>query len=70
MNGAFARTAAIVGLLATLGAEVAAGRPAVPGDLRRAYFRDGFDVLSIEDTRFQGTLDPAPHALFATFRRR
>lgn len=40
-----------------------------PGELR-AYFRDGFDVLSIEDTMFQGTLDPAPHALFATFRRR
>lgn len=40
-----------------------------PGELR-AYFRDGFDVLSIEDTVFQGSLDPSPRALFATFRRR
>ena len=40
-----------------------------PGELR-AYFKDAFDVLSIEDTVFQGTLEPAPRALFATFRRR
>ncbi len=40
-----------------------------PGELR-AYFRDGFDVVSIEDTVFGGTLRHAPHALFAVFRRR
>ncbi len=40
-----------------------------PGELR-AYFKEGFDVLSIEDTVFQGTLSHAPHALFAVFRRR
>jgi len=40
-----------------------------PGELR-GYFREGFDVLSIEDTTFQGTIEPAPRALFATFRRR
>jgi len=40
-----------------------------PGELR-AYFKDAFDVVSIEDTVFQGTLSPAPLALFAVFRRR
>lgn len=40
-----------------------------PGELR-SYFREAFDVLSIEDTVFQGTLAPSPRALFAVFRRR
>ena len=40
-----------------------------PGELR-SYFLDRFNVLSIEDTVFQGTLAPAPRALFAIFRRR
>ena len=40
-----------------------------PGELR-GYFLPAFDLLSLEDTVFQGTLDPAPRALFATFRRR
>lgn len=38
-------------------------------ELRRP-FRGGFDVLSIEDTEFEGTITPAPKALFAIFRRR
>lgn len=40
-----------------------------PGELR-SYFRDRFVVMSIEDSVFQGTIEPAPRALFATFRRR
>jgi len=39
-----------------------------PGELR-AYFRELFHVVSIEDSVFQGTLEPAPRALFAIFRR-
>lgn len=40
-----------------------------PGELR-AYFLDAFDIVSIEDSEFQGTLTPFPQALFAIFRRR
>ncbi len=40
-----------------------------PGELR-GYFLDSFDVVSIEETVFQGTLRHAPRALFAVFRRR
>lgn len=40
-----------------------------PGELR-AYFRDRFDLLSLEDTVFHGNLDPSPRGLFALFRRR
>lgn len=40
-----------------------------PGELRE-YFLDDFDLLSLEDTVFHGTLDPPPHGLFALFRRR
>jgi len=40
-----------------------------PGELR-AYFKEGFDALSIEDTVFSGTVSQAPRALFAVFRRR
>lgn len=40
-----------------------------PGELR-GYFLTSFDLISLEDTVFQGTLEPAPKALFATFRRR
>jgi cyclopropane fatty-acyl-phospholipid synthase-like methyltransferase len=36
----------------------------------RGYFREKFEVESIRDTVFQGTLEPYPRALFATFRRR
>lgn len=39
-----------------------------PGELR-SYFRDGFELLGIDDTVFQGTLEPAPKALLARFRR-
>lgn len=39
-----------------------------PGELR-AYFRELFHVVSVEDSVFQGTLEPAPQALFAIFRR-
>lgn len=39
-----------------------------PGELR-AYFRDLFHVVSIEDSVFQGTIEPSPRALFAIFRR-
>jgi cyclopropane fatty-acyl-phospholipid synthase-like methyltransferase len=36
----------------------------------RGYFRDKFEVVSIVNTTFQGTLEPQPKALFAIFRRR
>lgn len=36
----------------------------------RGYFRETFDILSIVDTVFDGTLKPNPRALFATLRRR
>ena len=36
----------------------------------RGYFRDTFEVVSIVDTVFDGTLKPNPKALFATFHRR
>ena len=36
----------------------------------RGYFRDTFEVVSIVDTVFDGTLKPYPKALFATFRKR
>ena len=36
----------------------------------RGYFRGPFEVLSIVDTVFDGTLEPSPKALFGTFRRR
>jgi cyclopropane fatty-acyl-phospholipid synthase-like methyltransferase len=36
----------------------------------RGYFQGKFEVQSIRDTVFQGTLEPYPRALFATFRRR
>jgi len=35
----------------------------------RGYFRETFDILSIVDTVFDGTLKPNPRALFATLRR-
>lgn len=40
-----------------------------PGELR-AYFRDSFDVLSLEDSAFQGNLPRVPKSLFAVLRRR
>lgn len=36
----------------------------------RGYFQETFEVRSIVDTVFDGTLKPNPKALFATFRRR
>jgi cyclopropane fatty-acyl-phospholipid synthase-like methyltransferase len=36
----------------------------------RGYFQEKFEVESIRETVFQGTLEPFPKALFATFRRR
>jgi len=36
----------------------------------RASFRDGFDVVSLRDTVFQGNVRPYPRALIATFQRR
>lgn len=36
----------------------------------RGYFRETFEVLSIADSVFDGTLRPSPKALFATLRRR
>ncbi len=36
----------------------------------RADFEKDFEILSIDATVFQGTLRPAPKALFATLRRR
>lgn len=40
-----------------------------PGEVR-GYFRESFDVLSIEDALFRGSLRDPPKALFAVFRRR
>lgn len=40
-----------------------------PGELR-AHFKNSFEIVSIQDTVFHGTLKRAPHALFAVFRRR
>ncbi len=36
----------------------------------RSYFDGSFEILSIEDAKFQGTLADAPRALIAAFRRR
>lgn len=36
----------------------------------RGYFRETFEILSIVNTVFDGTLKPTPRALFATLRRR
>ena len=35
----------------------------------RGYFIEKFEILSIANTTFEGTLNPNPKALFATFRR-
>src|SRR2546428_3049692 len=35
----------------------------------RGYFAKKFEILSIADSTFQGTLKPNPKTLFATFRR-
>jgi len=35
----------------------------------RGYFIEKFEILSIANTTFEGTLKPNPKALFATFRR-
>ena len=35
----------------------------------RGYFAEKFEIVSIVDTVFDGTLKPNPKALFATFRR-
>ena len=35
----------------------------------RAHFRGTFEIVSVIDTVFDGTLKPRPKALFATFRR-
>jgi len=35
----------------------------------RSTFRASFDVLSIEDTVYQGTIEPLPRALFCALRR-
>ncbi len=35
----------------------------------RGYFAKKFEILSIANSTFQGTLKPNPKALFATFRR-
>lgn len=40
-----------------------------PSELR-ACFRDSFDVLSVDDAAFHGTLGESPKALIAVFRRR
>ena len=40
-----------------------------PGELR-SYFRDRFDLESLEDTVFHGRADPGPQSLLAVFRRR
>lgn len=39
-------------------------------DELRSYFRGSFEVRSVVETVFDGTLDPAPKALFAKFRRK
>ncbi len=36
----------------------------------RGYFDDKFEIVSIVNSVFEGTLKPNPKALFATFRRR
>lgn len=36
----------------------------------RGYFQEKFEILSIANSVFEGTLKPNPKALFATFRRR
>lgn len=36
----------------------------------RGYFREAFEIVSVADTVFQGTLEENPKALFAIFRRR
>ena len=36
----------------------------------RGYFQEKFEVVSIIETVFEGTLEPCPKALFGTFRRR
>ncbi len=36
----------------------------------RSYFEDAFEVLSIEDATFHGTLEEPPRALVAVLRRR
>jgi hypothetical protein len=38
-----------------------------PDDIRRS-FRDGFKVIEILDTDYQGQLDPWPKALFSVLR--
>jgi len=40
-----------------------------PEDIR-AVFTERFEVISIDDTEFQGQLDPRPKALFSTLRAR
>ena len=40
-----------------------------PGELR-SVFEAGFEVVSIDRTVYQGTLDPLPKALFSILRRR
>lgn len=40
-----------------------------PGELR-SYFHRSFEVRSVVETVFDGTLDPAPKALFAKFKRK
>ncbi len=35
----------------------------------RGYFAEKFDILSVVNSVFEGTLKPNPKALFATFRR-
>lgn len=42
----------------------------IPAKELRADFEKRFEILSIADAVFQGTLEPHPKALFATFRRR
>jgi SAM-dependent methyltransferase len=39
-------------------------------DELRSYFEDSFDVLSIVEAAFHGTLEEPPKALIAVFRRR
>ncbi len=40
-----------------------------PSELR-GYFRESFEILSVDEAVFQGNVAPPPKALFATFRRR
>ncbi len=39
-------------------------------DQIRAYFDPAFEIVSIEETVYYGTLDPQPQALFCVLRRR